>query len=61
MPGLNIDGSGIDRAHRLPGANNRVIVRFVRSGQDSVRDNAMTRRLELRGKDLYINESLTRL
>ena len=61
MPGLSIDGSDIDRAHRLPGPNNRVIVRFVRSGQDSVRDNVMTRRLELRGKDLYINESLTRL
>ena len=61
MPGLNIEASDIDRAHRLPGPNNRVIVRFVRSGQDSVRDHVMARRLELRGKDLYINESLTRL
>ena len=61
MPGLNVDASDIDRAHRLPGPNNRVIVRFVRSGQDSVRDQVMARRLELRGRDLYINESLTRL
>ena len=61
MPGLNLDASDIDRAHRLPGPNNRVIVRFVRSGQDSIRDQVMTRRLELRGRDLYINESLTRL
>ena len=61
MPGLSVDVSDIDRAHRLPGPNNRVIVRFVRSGQDSVRDQVMTRRLELRGRDLYINESLTRL
>ena len=61
MPGLSIDASDIDRAHRLPGPNNRVIVRFVRSGQDSVRDHVMARRLELRGRDLYVNESLTKL
>ena len=61
MPGLDMTASDIDRAHRLPGPNNRVIVRFVRSGQDSVRDRAMTRRLELRGRDLYINESLTKM
>ena len=61
MPGLNLVDSDIDRAHRLPGANNRVIVRFVRSGQGSARDLVMARRLELRGKDLFINESLTRL
>ena len=61
MPGLGIDASDIDRAHRLPGPNNRVIVRFVRSGQDSVRDHVMARRLELRGRDLYVNESLTKL
>ncbi|KAF0298595.1 hypothetical protein FJT64_004048 [Amphibalanus amphitrite] len=61
MPGLNLAESDIDRAHRLPGPNHRVIVRFVRSGQGSVRDAVMARRLELRGKDLYINESLTRL
>ena len=61
MPGLNIVASDIDRAHRLPGPNNRVIVRFVRSGQGSVRDEVMARRLELRGQDLFVNESLTRL
>lgn len=61
MPGLNMDVTDIDRAHRLPGQHNRVIVRFVRSGSDSVRDRVMTRRLELRGKELFINESLTRL
>ena len=61
MPGLDMTASDIDRAHRLPGPNNRVIVRFVRSGQDSVRDRVMTRRLELRGRDLYINESLTKM
>ena len=61
MPGLNIIEEDIDRAHRLPGPNNRVIVRFVRSGQGSVRDQVWSRRLELRGKDLFINESLTRL
>ena len=61
MPGLNLGDSDIDRAHRLPGPNNRVIVRFVRSGQNSVRDAVMSRRLELRGKELFVNESLTRL
>ena len=61
MPGLNFIEEDIDRAHRLPGPNNRVIVRFVRSGQGSVRDRVWSRRLELRGKDLFINESLTRL
>ncbi|KAF0302330.1 hypothetical protein FJT64_025580 [Amphibalanus amphitrite] len=61
MPGLNLVNGDIDRAHRLPGPNHRVIVRFVRSGQGSVRDAVMARRLELRGKELYINESLTRL
>ena len=38
MPGLNMSEMDIDRAHRLPGANHRVIVRFVRSGDGSVRD-----------------------
>ena len=63
MPGLSMDVRDIDRAHRLPGPgpNNRVIVRFVCSGQDSVRDRVMARRLELRGRDLFINESLTQL
>ena len=63
MPGFSIGESGIDCAHRLPGQNNLncVIVRYVRSGQSSVRDNVMTRRLELRGKNLYINESLARV
>ena len=61
LPGLDMVEADVDRAHRLPGANNRVIVRFVRSGQDSVRDRVMSRRLELRGKELYINESLTKL
>ena len=61
MPGLGLANSDIDRAHRLPGPNNRVIVRFVRPGQDSARDQVMARRLELRGKDLFINESLTKL
>ena len=61
MPGLNITDRDIDRAHRLPGPNNRVIVRFVRSGQGSVREEVMARRLELRGRNLFINESLTKL
>ncbi|KAF0288031.1 hypothetical protein FJT64_013573 [Amphibalanus amphitrite] len=49
------------RAHRLPGANHRIIVRFVRSGEGSLRDRIMTRRMELKGKDLYVNESLTKM
>ena len=61
MPGLNLAVSDLDRVHRLPGANNRVIVRFVRSGEGSPRDQVMSRRLELRGRDLFINESLTKL
>ena len=61
MPGINLSESDIDRAHRLPGPNHKVIVRFVRSGQGSVRDEVMTGRLELRGRDLYVNESLTKL
>ena len=52
--------SDIDRAHRLPGPNHRVIVRFVRSGSGSVREQLMMRRMELRGSnDLFVNESLT--
>ena len=61
MPNLNFTVNDIDRAHRLPGPNNRVIVRFMRSGEGSVRDEVMSRRLELRGKDLFVNESLTKL
>ena len=61
MPGLGMNASDIDRAHRLPGANNRVIVRFTRSGEGSIRDCVMSRRLELRGRELYISESLTKL
>ena len=61
MPGLGIVVADIDRAHRLPGVNHRVIVRFVRSGEGSIRDRVMARRLELRGRELYINESLTKL
>ena len=60
LRGLDIHEEDIDRAHRLPGPNHRVIVRFVRSGQNSIRDQLMTRRLELRHhNDLFINESLT--
>ena len=60
LSGLDITEDDIDRAHRLPGRNNKVIVRFVRSGPGSARDQLMTRRLELRGhNDLFINESLT--
>ncbi|KAF0302585.1 hypothetical protein FJT64_025316 [Amphibalanus amphitrite] len=60
LPGLDITEDDIDRAHRLPGPNNKIIVRFVRSGPGSVRDQLMARRLELRGhNDLFINESLT--
>ncbi|KAF0290740.1 hypothetical protein FJT64_001185 [Amphibalanus amphitrite] len=61
MPGLNLSSADIDRAHRLPGANHRIIVRFVRSGEGSLRDRIMTRRMELKGKDLYVNESLTKM
>lgn len=61
LPGLDLITSDIDRAHRLPGPNNRVIVRFVRSGQGSAREQVMSRRLELRGRDLFVNESLTKL
>ena len=61
LGGLNMLESDVDRTHRLPGPNNRVIVRFVRSGLGSIRDQVMWRRLELHGKDLYVNESLTPL
>ena len=57
---IDISVSDIDRAHRIPGPNHRVIVRFVRSGSGSVREQLMTRRMELRGSnDLFVNESLT--
>ena len=60
LPGLNFTEADIDRAHRLPGPNHRVIVKFVRSGSGSVRESLMLRRTELREyRDLYINESLT--
>ena len=59
LPGVNMTARDIDRAHRIPGPNNRIIVRFVQSGQGSVREEIMWRRLELRGIDLFCNESLT--
>ena len=61
MPGLNMNEDDIDRAHRLPGKGNRIIVRFVRSGRGSVRDEVYWRRLSLRGRDLFVAESLTKL
>ncbi|KAF0288414.1 hypothetical protein FJT64_013194 [Amphibalanus amphitrite] len=61
LPGLGLAANDIDRAHSLPGPNNRVIVRFVRSGEGSARDRVMARRMELRGRELFINESLTKL
>lgn len=60
MPGLDLEERDIDRAHRLPGPNNRVIVKFVQSGVGSKRDQLLSRRTELRGyNDLFVNESLT--
>ena len=60
MPWLDLREQDIDRAHRLPGPNHRVIVKFVQSGAGSKRDLLMTRRTELRGyDDLFVNESLT--
>ena len=60
LPGLDIEERDIDRAHRLPGPHNKVIVKFVRSGMGSVRDWLMARRMDLKGcNDLYVNESLT--
>lgn len=61
LPGLNMCDADIDRAHRLPGAGNRIIVRFVHSGRGSIRDQVYWRRLSLRGRDLFISESLTRM
>ena len=61
LPGVNMTSRDIDRAHRIPGPNNRVIVRFTHSGEGSVRDQVYGRRLELAGKDFYISESLTKL
>ena len=59
LRGLDIREEDIDRAHRLPGPNNRIIVRFVRSGPNSVRDQLMSR-MELRHHDdLFVNENLT--
>ncbi|KAF0298219.1 hypothetical protein FJT64_004470 [Amphibalanus amphitrite] len=60
FPGLGVGVADLDRVHRLPGAGNRVIIRFVRSGEGSIRDTVMSRRLELRGKELYVSESLTK-
>ncbi|KAF0295296.1 hypothetical protein FJT64_007157 [Amphibalanus amphitrite] len=60
LRGLDISEEDVDRAHRLPGQNNRIIVRFVRSGPNSVRDQLMSRRMELKHhNDLFVNESLT--
>ena len=59
LPGLHIEDADIDRCHRLPGGNHKIIIRFVRSGPGSIRDQLMSRRLELRGQELYVNESLT--
>ena len=56
---LNISASDIARAHRLPGEQ-KVICRFVRSGRGSLRDQIYYRRLELKGKEVFINECLTR-
>ncbi|KAF0308094.1 hypothetical protein FJT64_002192 [Amphibalanus amphitrite] len=56
---LNINASDIARAHRLPGEQ-KIICRFVRSGRGSLRDQIYYRRMELKGKDIYINECLTK-
>lgn len=56
---LNISASDIARAHRLPGEQ-KVICRFVRSGRGSLRDQLYYRRLELKGKEVFINECLTK-
>lgn len=56
---LDISASDIARAHRLPGEQ-KVICRFVRSGRGSLRDQIYYRRMELKGKDIYINECLTK-
>ena len=56
---LNISASDIARAHRLPGEQ-KVICRFVRSGRGSLRDQIYYRRLELKGKEVFINECLTK-
>ena len=56
---LSISASDIARAHRLPGEQ-KVICRFVRSGRGSVRDQIYYRRRELKGKEVFINECLTK-
>ena len=56
---LNITANDIARAHRMPGEQ-RVICRFVRSGKGSVRDQIYFRRLELKGTNMYVNESVTK-
>ena len=58
--GIDIQDEDIDRAHQWPRPNNRAIVRLVRSWPNSVRDQLMSRRLELwHCNNLFINESLT--
>ena len=60
--------SDIERAHRFAGSNNRVIVcvscdralQGIVFVQCSVRERVMSRRLELRGRELDFNESLTK-
>lgn len=59
--GLNVSVNDIERAHRLPSKGDpKIICRFVRSGAGSVREEVYQRRLELKGRSLYVNECLTR-
>ena len=59
--GLDVKPRDIDRAHRLPGRGDpRIICMFVQSGAGSVRDIVYKNRLDLRGRNFYVGECLTK-
>lgn len=61
FPGLPVTTRDVDRAHRLPGRGDpRIICRFVQSGAGSIRDTVYQNRLDLKGRQLYISECLTK-
>ena len=59
--GITLPREEIDRAHRMS-EGRKIIVRFLRSGESSIRDRIYQQRLQQTGRSdgrLFVNESLT--
>ena len=54
---IDVDKNELDRSHRLPSKNKPLIVKFVRH---NVKTNIFAAKRRLKGKSIYITESLTK-